>query len=193
MENVPRARGSTAYASARRILEYRGYSVAETVLDASFFGVPQKRRRFFSVAWLGADAGKTEKLRRYYDSRRSASRLSVAEYLGDELDIEHYYRHPRNYSRRGVFSVLEPSPVVRGVNRPVPPGYEPHRLDTAPASEVRPLTFRERGRVQTFPESWDWETSAMRIAKTDIELLIGNAVPPKLAELVACGVRESLL
>ena len=193
MENVPRIRSSKAYATARCIMSSSGYSFFEAILDASFFGVPQIRKRFFSVAWLGRDLGKCEELQRYFDSRAASDRLTVADYLGEEITIEHYYRHPRNYSRRAVFSVYEPSPTIRGVNRPVPPNYKGNHLDSAPVSDVRPLTSYERSRIQTFPKSWKWERRDQPIPKTDLELLIGNAVPVNLASFVAGGVKEVVL
>ena len=107
--------------------------------------------------------------------------MSVRDYLGDSLDITHYYRHPRNYSRRAVFSIDEPSPTVRGVNRPIPKTYKMHPKDTAPISEsVRPLTTLERSYLQTFPKGFHFAGS-----KTDLEQMIGNAVPVKQAEYIA--------
>ena len=193
MENVPRIRSSKAYATARSIMSSSGYSFFEAILDASLFGVPQIRKRFFSVAWVGRDLGKSEELQRYFDSRAASERLTVADYLAEEITIEHYYRHPRNYSRRAVFSIYEPSPTIRGVNRPVPPNYKGNHLDSAPVSDVRPLTSYERSRIQTFPKSWKWKRLDQPIPKTDLELLIGNAVPVNLASFVAGGVKEVVL
>lgn len=114
--------------------------------------------------------------------------MTLRDYFGNKLGFEHYYRHPRSYKRRGVFSIDEPSPTIRGVNRPVPDGYPGHAGDTAPvASGVRPLTTKERSLVQTFPESFELVGT-----KTDLEQIIGNAVPVKLAEFVANAVRERL-
>lgn len=91
-----------------------------------------------------------------------------------------YYRHPRSYARRGIFSIDEPSPTVRGVNRPIPSGYKIHSNDaTTNLTEVRPLTTLERARIQTFPKNFVFEGS-----KTNLEQMIGNAVPVKLAEYV---------
>ena len=110
--------------------------------------------------------------------------MTVREYMGSILDIEHYYRHPRTYGRRAVFSIDEPSPTVRGVNRPIPRNYRIHPGDTAPISmNVRPLTTIERSYIQTFPRDFVFEGS-----KTDLEQMIGNAVPVKLAEYVAKSI-----
>ena len=77
-----------------------------------------------------------------------------------------------------MFTVYEPSPTIRGVNRPVPPNYKGNHLDSAPPSSVRPLTTWERSRIQTFPSYWDWNAGNRN---ADAELQIGNAVPVNLA------------
>ena len=51
MENVERASSSEAYKKARKIFKEAGYGLTEKVLDASFCGVPQKRKRFFSLEY----------------------------------------------------------------------------------------------------------------------------------------------
>ena len=47
------------------------------------------------------------------DANLDSKPMTIRDYMGDELDIEYYYRHPRNYNRRGIFSIDEPSPTVR--------------------------------------------------------------------------------
>ena len=133
MENVARARGSAAYARAKDILKNCGYHVTEAVLDASLCGCPQLRKRFFSIATLDPPNGLLEDLL----FGGSAEQLTVAEYMGDELDTEHYYRHPRNYSRRGIYSIDEPSATIRGVNRRSRP--------IIPGTLLIPLQSRKRG------------------------------------------------
>ena len=188
MENVPLARRSRAWSAALDILRGNNYLIHEVILNAGLCGVPQRRKRLFGIAWKGAPE-KAGELSKFYTDNLADEELSVSEYLGGELDVEHYYRHPRSYLRRGVFSTSEPSPTIRGVNRPVPPRYPGHRLDTAPASNVRPLTTKERSRIQTFPRDWTWDP---REPRTVTEQLIGNAVPVKLARFVAEGIRAAL-
>jgi len=85
-----------------------------------------------------------------------------------------------------VFSVDEPSPTIRGVNRPIAKGYPGHHGDAAPVnSKIRPLTTKERSMVQSFPESF-----ILTGNKTHDEQIIGNAVPVKLAEYVALRLKE---
>ena len=178
MENVPQVRLSDSYRKFRQILIPNGFNFKEFMLDASFCGVPQSRKRFFSFGWRGNLDSAGERFARWIDEHKSSTRLTVKEYLKTEIDIEYYYRHPRNYSRRSVFTVHEPSPTIRGVNRPVPPNYKGNHLDSAPPSSVRPLTTWERSRIQTFPSDWDWNASDRN---ADAELQIGNSVPVNFA------------
>ena len=186
MENVPQVRLSTSYSDARKELFEAGYDLSEIVLDASYCGVPQARKRFFSFG--SCINGSSSHFYESLNDRLSLERMTVKDYLRDEIDIEFYYRHPRNYSRRSVFSVHEPSPTVRGVNRPIPPGYAGNHLDSVPPSCVRPLTTEERSRIQTFPANWNWN-SRNRNANTELQL--GNAVPVELATFVASGILDA--
>jgi len=186
MENVDRTARSIAYGRARSVLKGAGYGITEAVLDASYYGVPQRRKRFFSIGVLGEADGF---LLSYLKKLREDHPLTLREYMGEELDIEYYYRHPRNYDRKGIYSIDEPAPTVRGVNRPVPKGYRGHPRDPVlPFPGLRPLTAEERGRVQTFPKSWKWVGS-----KGEVDQMIGNAVPPELARRVGLALKVFLL
>jgi len=183
MENVDRAQKSQAYAYARSTFISAGYGLTEVVLDASLCGVPQKRKRFFCIGILG---GKGNDVSPIIESRISSKPTTLRDYYGDSLGFEFYYRHPRNYSRRAIFSIDEPAPTMRGVNRPVPKGYPGHPNDACPLNDsLRALTTEERALVQTFPKGFKWKGN-----KTDTEQMIGNAVPVKLAEFVASCLIE---
>ena len=112
--------------------------------------------------------------------------MTVYDYLGDALGTEYYYMHPRNYARRAVFSIHEPSATIRGINRPIPQNYKKHPADKSEINEnVRCLTTKERSYIQTFPEKFVFEG-----AKTAVELAIGNAVPVNLAKYVGCCIMQ---
>lgn len=189
MENVDRAQKSVSYKKARKILKGAGYGLSEYVLDASRCGVPQKRKRFFCIGVLGESDCFLDSI---VNGRLLPKPLTVREHfklIKQQIDIDYYYRHPRNYSRRGVFSVDEPAPTMRGVNRPVPAGYPGHSGDPAPVTKkLRPLTTYERALIQTFPTSFEWLGS-----KTDIEQMIGNAVPVNLAAFVGKCLKDYIL
>ena len=183
MENVERIHTSRALREAISLFRAHGYGLTLRTLDASLCGVPQKRKRFFLV---GHQEAGDDFLGSYLDSKLAAKPMTIHEYLGDSLGIKHFYRHPRSYERRGIFSIDEPSPTIRGVNRPIPETYEFHPGDsTKQFHRVRPLTTIERSYIQTFPRGFVFEGS-----KSDLEQMIGNAVPVKLAEYVANALRS---
>lgn len=185
MENVDRAKKSHAYSVARNIFKEAGYGLTEVILDASLCGVPQKRKRFICFGVLGAEDGFADKI---FTENMAKKPLTMRDYFGNKLGFEYYYRHPRNYNRRAVFSIDEPAPTVRGVSRPIPSGYHGHPNDACPIEKVtHSLTTSERALIQTFPKDYKWVGN-----KTELEQMIGNAVPVNLAKFVANVVEQSL-
>ncbi|MGH1336218.1 MAG: DNA cytosine methyltransferase [Aureispira sp.] len=183
MENVSRIKKSNILSQAIQIFQDSNYGLTQEILDASLCGVPQKRKRFFLIGRLNGKAGELD----YYLSKnQDKTPMTLYDYFGNDLGLEHYYRHPRSYQRRGIFSIHEPSPTIRGVNRPMPKNYKKHSGDTcSPSSEVRALTTRERGSIQTFPKSFKFQGT-----KTNLEQAIGNAVPVKLGSFIAKAIKE---
>jgi DNA (cytosine-5)-methyltransferase 1 len=184
MENVDRITTTKTLKIALEIFKKNGYGLSQKILNASLCGVPQARKRFFLIGILGE---KDNILAPYLEKNLAKEPLTIFDYLGNDLGIEHYYRHPRSYARRAIFSIYEPSPTIRGVNRPIPKTYQFHEGDTTKELEkVRPLTTLERSYLQTFPKDFNWAT----LSKSDLEQVVGNAVPVKLAEYVANCIKE---
>ncbi|MEA2041875.1 MAG: DNA cytosine methyltransferase [Bacteroidota bacterium] len=178
MENVEQIVKSYTLKKAKEILKFADYGLSQIVLNANLAGVPQNRKRFFLLGELN---GVDNSIDYYLQQNGNKKPMTVFDYLGDSLGTEYYYRHPRSYQRRGIFSIHEPSPTIRGVNRPIPPNYQIHKGDKIKdLSKVRPLTTKERAIIQTFPKTFDFFGT-----KSNMEQMIGNAVPVKLAEYVA--------
>lgn len=183
MENVPTIQKSPKLNIVLKVFSDCGYGVSKRVLDASLCGVPQARKRFIVVGALGENDGFLDSL---LASHLSSKPLTLHDYFGDSLGFEYYFRVPRSYSRRGIFSIYEPAMTVRGVDRPVPSGYKGHPGDPIPLNDtIRTLTYEERSWIQTFPKSFKWEGS-----KTNLNQMIGNAVPVNLAMYVANCLKE---
>ncbi len=184
MENVERIKSSKVLADVIKQFISGGYGLTGLILDASYCNVPQARKRFFLIGILNE---KHNVMASIVKKNISEEPMTIRDYLGNKLGVEYYYRHPRNYSRRGLFSIDEPSPTVRGVNRPVPLGYKKHQSDPLDATlaNMRPLTTIERSYIQTFPENFEFYGT-----KTDLEQMIGNAVPVNMAELIAKSIME---
>ena len=186
MDNVSTITKSTKLAVARDMFKQSGYGLTQIVLNAALCGVPQRRKRFIMIGHLGEqDDFMLETIK----SRVSNKEMTVKDYFGEHIDVEYYYRHPRSYARRGIFSVNEPSPTIRGVNRPIPDGYKIHSNDPIQSlAGVRPLTTKERSMIQTFPENFIFVGG-----KSDLEQMIGNAVPVKLGEFIASAINSYIL
>lgn len=183
MENVSTITKSVKLATACHLFKRSGYGLTKIVLNAALCGVPQRRKRFILIGHLGSE---DDFMLDFIKKRLSVKEMTVKDYFGKKIDIEYYYRHPRSYARRGIFSVNEPSPTIRGVNRPVPDGYQIHHNDPVQSlSGIRPLTTKERGMIQTFPENFIFMGG-----KSDLEQMIGNAVPVKLGEFIASAIND---
>ena len=181
MENVDRITKTQKLIDAKEIFKAADYGMTQCVLDASLCGVPQKRKRFFLI---GKQGEKDCFMDSFIQAGLAEKPMTMRDYFGESLGINYYYRHPRSYVRRGIFSIDEPSPTVRGVNRPMPEGYQIHNNDPVKTKDgIRPLTTIERAYVQTFPEEFKFFGT-----KTDMEQMIGNAVPVNLARFVADAI-----
>lgn len=184
LENVPPAAGSRAYARARDLLR-AVYGLTEVTLNAEYYGVPQRRRRFLVVGRLG---GRDGELAEGLLAGRTDRPLTVREALGRSPAIAHYYWHPRYGKQRGVWSVDEPAPTITGRPCPRPPGYRCRPGDaTSDLSGVSALTLREAARIQGFPPTWDWDAALLREAWK----MVGNAVPVSLGEHVGRAIRRA--
>ena len=95
MENVPRIRMSETYKYVYSAMKDAGYGLTEKIIDASYCGVPQKRKRFFLIGCLGADDGFLNEL---LDQDLSDRPMTIHDYLGDSLGVEYYFRIPRSYN-----------------------------------------------------------------------------------------------
>jgi DNA (cytosine-5)-methyltransferase 1 len=178
MENVPAAASSRAWTMARRRFTTVGYGLTELTLDASLYGVPQLRKRMFMIGRMDEN---DRFLEEDVEDEKADRALTVREYLGDELGVEYYYRHPRHWGRRAIYSIDEPAATVRSTNRPIPPKYTVHPLDAAPIDGVKPLNCFQRARLQTFSPNFTFDKS---LAPVEVDIMIANAVPVHLAELL---------
>jgi len=184
MENVPAATSSRPWAIARRRLESAGYGLSQLTLDASFFGVPQLRKRTFLIGRLNESENFLDET---VEEAKDDQSLTVREYLGDEFGVEFYYRHPRHWGRRAIYSIDEPAATVRSTNRPIPPKYTHHALDAAPFEGVKPLTALQRARLQTFLAGFEFDHT---LAPFEIDLMVANAVPVRMAKVLGACIAE---
>ncbi len=200
-----------------------GYSCTYAVLNAADYGVPQNRQRLFVVgARRGRDLdlpgpthwGEHERRVRPVDASRLRPHMTAREALeglatepeADELvggkyghllaeippggNYLHYTAHegyPKPLfewrSRYWTFllklSPDRPAPTIQGQPGPY---VGPFHWDN------RRLRVPELRRLHGFPDDYEFAGS-----RREIQLQIGNAVPPPLAKAVTTAIREQLL
>ena len=188
-------------------LREEGYSVHYQLVNAVNFRVPQKRKRLIIIAVLGEvlippipvpeEAEKTigEALQgcpKSPGASYSKAKQKVMEMvppggcwtsLPDEVQREYmgasYGWASNQGGRRGMarrMSWSEPSLTVL-----CSPSQK--QTERCHPSETRPFTIRESARLQSFPDTWEFAGGIGSQYKQ-----IGNAVPVKLAEAIACHV-----
>ncbi|WRH77256.1 MAG: DNA cytosine methyltransferase [Sphingobium sp.] len=185
MENVYNIERSQFLYDAIDVFRDAGYGLTSRVIEACRVGVPQMRKRYFLIGHLSLH---DDAFGSALDEGLSAERMTVRDHFGPRTPFDFYYAHPRNYKRRGIFSVDEPAATIRRVNRPIPATYNLHPADKAPVTQgLRPLTTRERAEIQTFPGTFEFQGSV-----SQVEQQIGNAVPVKLALYVAHAILKTL-
>lgn len=177
-ENVPAATKGDTYHVAKNRLQSVGYGLTEVVLDASLYGVPQKRKRLILVGVLG---GEVDALRDSLVAGAADKPLTVRDYCLSQdmpLAVQYYYHNSRYNNSRAIWGLDEPAPTLRSNGGlPLPTGYRPHPLDaTTDLKLVRALMLPEASLVQTFPASWDWCDTRLK----DGWLMLANSVPPGL-------------
>ena len=179
------------------VLNDGGFCVTHLVLDASEFGVSQKRKRaFFLVTQLPLDEQdvikRVESFKTSSVGAEEALRgLPNAQVRPDDYDDEHDYGGIHNHF------AMQHSPRVKKKIAAIDPGTGPmsyrrlhptrlsntlfsgHRAPPAHFKEPRSITVREAARLQGFPDSFRVYGSFANQMEQ-----VTNAVPPPLAEAV---------
>lgn len=195
VENVVEMRDAFAhYEMWRATFTASGYSVAESVLNASEFGVPQDRERLFVVAsrdgeaprvrsprlpplafepFVDWEAGRWNPVADKVEATRARVARAVADGLGDRFLIP-YYGSGSGLTGR---SVRRPVGTMTALARWAAVKRQGRRL------VMRMLSVDEVRRAMGFPDSYLLPSN-----KRDATRLLGNAVVPHVAAEVIAQV-----
>ncbi len=189
LENVPRARNSAAWATARDLLVRAGYGLTEMVLDASKYGVGQSRKRFIVVGRLDEADGFLNSAIRDLASTRPTT---IRDVLGGIVS-EAIHAHPRVYGRRRLWSIDGPAPTIRQSSRhPMPVDVALNDADRAllevGAVFVRPFVGGRGVRSIDEPAPAIVRTSAEPVRPSYLDAPHPADVAP--VETVPCLTRE---
>ncbi len=207
MENVARLAIHNNGKTLEEIInhfENLGYEISYKILQASDYGVPQKRSRIFIV---GSKIGKfsfpdkTDELVSVKDaiddlpplrngeksnipnhfsmnhSKQMLEKMSYVKDGGTREDIPNELRPKSGDARKYIrYKSNEPSVTVTGDMRKI-----------FHYNQNRALSPRELARLQSFPDDFIFVGNSICVQQQ-----IGNAVPPKLAKFVALAVKSLL-
>ncbi len=201
------------YKTILNIFEDEDYTTYHKVLNAWNYGVPQKRERLITIGIRNDlveesnfefpkeysykptikdikldEKPNKEECAQYSQYKKEIFSLVPAGGYWKDIDpnIAKEYMKSCWYmggGRTGILrriSLNEPSLTVL-----TSPGMK--QTDRCHPLEVRPFSYRENARIQTFPENWKFCGSLNEKYKQ-----IGNAVPVNLAKEIGCSIRNTL-
>lgn len=217
VENVPGLAKDRRFGDFRNGLRKSGYSSEYAVLNASDFGIPQRRKRLVLVALRDKDLPVNWSDYRSEERtvRDAIGHLSSAGSSGDELHDFPECRTPAMMSR------IKATPKDGGSRRDLPPelqcachvkrdGYfdvygrmawdsvaptitggcsNPSKGRFLHPEEDRAITLREAALLQTFPSNYQF---CLERGKEHVARQIGNAFPPELIRPIAKVIKHEL-
>lgn len=203
IENVPgilSIDGGSGISVVYQRLSEAGYTVSEPfVLNAKDYGVPQSRKRAFVIGTLTGERLIPPPPTHFDGGLVGKSHRTVAEALVGVSKV-HLNHQTREHKSESVSRYANLKPGQRE------PLGRVDRLDLAKPSKTviaggsngggrshlhpilaRTLSVRESARLQTFPDDYEF------VGKTGRQFtLVGNSVPPLLAEVLARQIGEQV-
>ncbi len=158
-----------------------GYSVCYKVLNASDYGVPQRRKRLFIIG-----------LKIPLFLLRKTKEKTVNESLTNLPHNAHLFFNTSQEVKARIKQLNQGERLSKNYNfsRQRLVGDKPSKTVATKPLFIHPyydrfLTPRELARLQSFPDKFLFAGS-----KTNMVKQIGNAVPPKLAQTIAIQLKE---
>ena len=220
LENVPALMRDERMTELLRQLGLLGYDVYEgcvKIEDASWFGVPQRRRRMIMQVMRNGRISAPKKSHKI--SVRECFERAQLEVSGQSGDRLHDYQPKRSQRIIELIQAIPkdggsrsalPEHLVLACHKKLSTGfndvYGRMKLDdVAPTItggcispskgrflhpiEDRAITLREAALLQTFPQDYQFSPKA---GLTEIALMIGNALPPEFIKHHAIQIMTSL-
>lgn len=201
------------YETILGIFEDEGYITTHQILNAWDYGVPQKRERLITIGIRSDLIDKTSfefpKPHKYKPILRDIkldvepSADECARYSENKAKVFSlvpaggYWRDidpaiAKEYMKTCWFMGGGRTGILRRISLDEPcltvltnPGMK--QTDRCHPLEVRPFSYRENARIQTFPDDWEF---CGRLSERYKQ--VGNAVPVNLAKEIGIAIRKSL-
>lgn len=193
--------GGKYFKMAKKAFEDLGYNVSSQLINASDFGVPQRRERLFMV-------GVQKKIKRIFsfpgpthgeNSRNKKSKVPLSAVIDSLIPSDSKYY----FSKRAVEGVKRAKPnmkralaqnlnsqcltITSHLAKVSINSRDPVLLVDAKRELYRRLTPREAARIQSFPDNFNFAGS-----EGDAYRQIGNAVPPVVMWNVATRILNDI-
>lgn len=215
MENVPGLAKDKRTKAFVRVLKELGYNVHYSVLNASDYGVPQRRKRMILIGCRLADVTLAEPSEKYRSVRDAIGKLEHPRKSGDPL---HNYTVARAEHVADIIRLIPQDGGSRG-DLPKAHHLECHKntrgfhdvygrmrwADPSPTitggcinpskgrflhpRQNRAITLREAALLQGFPKSYRFSMAQGRYPAAQ---MIGNAFPPAFAYPHAKKIKSAL-
>ena len=186
------------YETILGIFEDEGYVVTHKILNAWDYGVPQKRERLITIGIRADIANKTtfsfpqphvyKPVLRDIKLDVQPSADECAKYSWRDIDPA----IAKEYMKTCWFMGGGRTGILRRISLDEPcltvltnPGMK--QTDRCHPLEVRPFSYRENARIQTFPDDWIFCGKLAERYKQ-----VGNAVPVNLAKEIGIEIIKSL-
>ena len=188
IENVTTLLRSAAWSEGERILREAGYSLVALRINAACCGVSQTRRRIFVIGVREASEHVLSALlQRAAPYNKTPRHPTVRNCL--RSDACTFYYPARNRHSPCVRTTGLPAPTLRCNCLSAPPSHYVARHDDAGLlSAAHVLSVADAAAISSFPPTYSFEGVSRRAAGR----LIGNCVPPKVAETVGGWLLELL-
>ena len=215
IENVPGLKDKVIYKRFLKKLGDEGYLTNWAILNASDYGVPQRRKRLVMLAGKGFEISFGEKVKKKKTVRNAISSLKKAGQSGDYL---HDFPENRTQKMRDWISAI---PKDGGSRKDLPDAmqrpchirsdgfkdvygrmawdsqaptitggcFNPSKGRFLHPEENRNITMREAALLQTFPKKFRVPPGT---SKTAIALMIGNALPPEFVNRQAAQIARCI-
>ncbi|MBS1633425.1 MAG: DNA cytosine methyltransferase [Bacteroidetes bacterium] len=216
MENVPGLKDYYLFKDVVKELTKLGYNPKVEVVNVKDYGVPQSRKRLVMVGSLLGDINIAPATNQKVTVRKAIGKLKPVSKSKDPIHKIHAAHEPR------ILEMIKLIPKNGGGRKDLPKQYilKCHEGENIGFNDVygrlrwddysttitggclnpskgrflhpnynRSITAREAALLQTFPMSYKFPKN---ISKTDIALLIGNALPPKFSLAQSKNIKKHL-
>lgn len=201
------------YKTILNIFEDEGYIISYRVLNAWDYGVPQKRERLITIGvrkdlnskiiYNFPKEHKKKLLMKDVKLDKKPSREECEFYSPEKAKVFSlvppggYWKNidqkiAKEYMKSCYYMGGGRTGILRriGLNEPsltvlTSPGMK--QTDRCHPIEIRPFSYRENARIQTFPDSWKFCGTLHEKYKQ-----VGNAVPVNLAKEIGKSIRKTL-